>query len=208
MNIFEEISKYLNHHETVNIIISGISCSGKSTLAKKLQKHFGKRYEVTVVEQDEYFKNLSDIPRSTLGYLTDSVEAFHSEEFKNDVQKLLDENVAIMPKYDIATNTRMSKNKIVRKGKINIFEGLHTLYLLNDLDDCIKIFVDTDIDTCIKRRINRDTTNFNVPKEIIIRHWNNCIQPMNEKYILPQKELANIILNSRGDEYNVSQTNL
>lgn len=208
MNIFEEISKYLNHHETVNIIISGVSCSGKSILAKKLQKHFGEQYQVTVVQQDEYFKNLSDIPRIPKGYLTDSIEAFHSEEFKNDVQKLLDEKVAIMPKYNIATNTRISKNKIVRKGKINIFEGLHTINLLKDLEDSIKIFVDTDINTCIKRRIDRDTTNFNIPKEIIIRHWNNCIQPMNEKYILPQKELANIILNSRGDEYNVSQTNL
>ena len=204
MNIFEEISKYLNHHETVNIIISGVSCSGKSTLAKKLQKHFGEQYQVTVVQQDEYFKNLSDIPKIPKGYLTDSVEAFHSEEFKNDVQKLLNENVAIMPKYDIATNTRISKNKIVRKGKINIFEGLHTIHILNGLENCIKIFVDTDINTCLTRRINRDTTKFSIPEEIIIRHWNNCIKPMNEKYILPQKELANIILNSRGDEYNVS----
>lgn len=196
MNIFEEISKYLNHHETVNIIISGVSCSGKSTLAKKLQKHFEEWYQVTVVQQDEYFKNLSDIPKIPKGYLTDSIEAFHSEEFKNDVQKLLNENVAIMPRYDIATNTRISKNKIVRKGKINIFEGLHTINLLKDLDNTIKIFVDTDIDTCIKRRIDRDTANFNIPKEIIIRHWNNCIQPMNEKYILPQKQFADIILNS------------
>lgn len=196
MNVFEEISKYLNHHETVNIIISGVSCSGKSTLATKIQKYFCSRCEVTVVEQDEYFKNLSDIPRSTLGYLTDSIEAFHSDEFKNDVQKLLVENLAIMPKYDIATNTRISKNKIVRKGKINIFEGLHTINLLKDLDNAIKIFVDTDIDTCIKRRIDRDTTKFDIPKQIIIRHWNNCIQPMNEKYILPQKQFADIILNS------------
>lgn len=58
-----------------------------------------------------------------------------------------------MPRYDIATNTRVSKNKIVRAGRINVFEGLHTIQLLGELDNCIKIFVDTDIDICLKEEL-------------------------------------------------------
>ena len=204
MNIFEEINKSLSKYGTVNIIISGSTCSGKTTLANKIQNYFLDKYDVTVVAQDDYFKNLPDIPRAREGYLTDSSGAFHTEEFKSDVQKLLQDCVVMMPKYDISTNTRISKNKIVRAGKINIFEGLHTIQLLGRLDNCIKIFINTDINICLNRRIARDTSNLGVPEERIRQYWNDCIKPMYDKYILPQKANADIVISCESGEINDS----
>lgn len=204
MNVQEEISKYLLSCNIVNVVIAGATCSRKTTLANEIRNHFSDRYPVTVVAQDDYFKNLPDIPRVPEGYLTDSIEAFWTAEFKHDVQKLFTNGVTTMPRYDIATNTRVSKNKIVRVGRINVFEGLHTIQLLGDLDNCIKIFIDTDINICLKRRIARDTSKFGIPESRICQYWNDCVKIMCERFIFPQKEYADIIIECKGGEFNDS----
>ncbi len=205
MSIYETISNLLLSNGIVNVLIAGTTCSGKTILANEIYKKFSDRYKVAIVEQDDYFKNLSDIPRSRGGYLTDSVHAFHIEEFKYDVHTLLTKGFVAMPEYDIATNKRLSKTKAKRKGTINIFEGLHTINLLSDLDNCIKIFVNTDMEICLKRRIARDTLKYKVPEKRIREYWQECVVPMCEKYIFPQKANADIVINrNEGDKYNDS----
>ena len=184
----------------VNIAIAGITCSGKTTLANAIRKYFSNEYAVTIVSQDDYFKNLPDIPRAREGYLTDSIDAFWTAEFKHDVQQLLRNGLVKMPRYDVATNTRVAKYKIVRVGKVNVFEGLHTIHLLKELDNCINVFVDTEIETCLERRIARDTSKFGVPETRIRQYWNDCIKPMCERFIFPQKAYADIIINRKGDD--------
>ena len=202
MNVYKEIEKHLQNHNMVNIAIAGITCSGKTTLANAIRKYFADKYAVAVVSQDDYFKNLHDIPRAREGYLTDSIDAFCTVEFKKDVQQLLQNGVVTMPIYDIATNTRVAKSKIVRVGKVNVFEGLHTIHLLKELDDCINVFVDTEIETCLERRIARDTSKFGIPEARIRQYWNECIKPMSEKFIFSQKEYADIIISRKGGDYN------
>lgn len=202
MEIIQEIDYYLKSHPRVNILIAGSSCSGKTTLANKLFECLSKRYTVTIISQDDYFKDILDIPKIRKGYLMDSINAFHTDEFKNDVHELLTGNVVKMPIYDIATNTRLSKEKIVKPSTINIFEGLHTINLLDNIDNCLKVYLDTDIDICLKRRIQRDTVKYGVPEEIIKSNWDECIIPMFKSYILPQKEYADIIINNEDGDIN------
>ena len=204
MNVYEEIEKHLLSHNTVNVVIAGSTCSGKTTLANTIRKYFSDNYVVAIVSQDDYFKNLPDIPRVREGYLTYSIDAFHTTEFKHDVQLLLQNGVVTMPRYDVATNTRICKNKIVRAGKINVFEGLHTIHLLKELEDCINIFVDTEIATCLERRIARDTSKFGVPETRIRQYWDDCIKPMCERFIFPQKAFADIIISCKGGDINDS----
>ena len=204
MNVYEKIEKHLQSHSTVNIAIAGITCSGKTTLANEIRKYFSGKYVVAIVSQDDYFKNLPDIPRAREGYLTDSIDAFCTAEFRHDVRLLLRNGVATMPRYDVATNTRIAKSKIVRASKINIFEGLHTIYLLRALEDCINIFVDTEPETCLKRRIARDTSKFGVPEARIRQYWDDCIKPMCERFIFPQKKFADIVINCKGGNINDS----
>ena len=202
MNVYEEIKKHLQSHSTVNIAIAGITCSGKTTLANAIREYFSDKYAVAIVSQDDYFKNLPDIPRAREGYLTDSIDAFHITEFKHDVQQLLQNGVVTMPRYDVVTNTRISKSKIVRAGNINVFEGLHTIHILRELDNSINIFVDTEIETCLERRIARDTSKYGVPETRIRQYWNDCIKPMCERFIFPQKSFADIIISCKGGDIN------
>lgn len=194
MNLCREIEKYLENHSSINILIAGVSCSGKTTLADEICDYFFEKCSVAIVHQDDYFKDLIDIPRWNGWRVMDVPDAFHINEFREDVKRLLENRYLYMPTYDIASNRRISKTELVPKGKINIFEGLHTIRILDGLENCVKIFVDTDLETCLDRRIARDTTKFGVSREKIETYWNSCILPMSIRYVLPQKDEATIIL--------------
>lgn len=200
MITFDMIKSHLLVYGSVNVIIAGQTCSGKTTLAKEIRNHFSDKYSVTIISQDDYFKNLEDIPHSPGGYLTDSIDAFHVKEFRDDVHELLKNSVAYMPNYDIATNTRIDKKKMLYRSDINIFEGLHTITILDDMTNCINIFVDTDVDICLKRRIARDTSKYGIPEHVIRPYWNRCIMPMCREYIFPQLEYADITINRKGGD--------
>lgn len=194
MDINEKIRKALMEQDKINIVIAGTTCAGKTTLTKNIWNYFWNKFPTTIVEQDDYFKNLPDIPRTRYGYLTDSIDAFHVNEFKEDVETLFKNSVVKMPIYDISTNTRINKDKRVAIGDINIFEGLHTIQLLKNLDKSIKIYIDTDIEICLERRIERDTSKYGIPEKRIREYWEDCVLPMCEKYIYPQKQIADIII--------------
>lgn len=100
-----------------------------------------------------------------------------------------------MPNYNIPTNTRINKEKVIRKSKVNIFEGLHAIDFLSDfMPDCISIYIDTDMETCLHRRIARDTSNLHVTEDVVRKYWNDCIKPVSEKYVFPQKDYADNVL--------------
>ena len=197
MGIYNMIANSLKRNDVLNIIIAGTTCSGKTTLSKNIKERFSYACDnITIFPQDLYFKDLKDAPSSQYGYLMDSIDAFHIEEFKRDASNLIDVGATLIPSYDIETNTRISKDKIIYKGAINIFEGLHTIELLDQIDNCIKIYIDTDINRCLERRIARDTLKYDIPEIDIRNYWKHCILPMSEKYIIPQKEKADIVLNN------------
>lgn len=207
MNLFERIDNNLSKGLRANVVISGMTCSGKTTLAKSIYKRYKTNpYKelVSIIPQDEYFKDLNQIPRSRFGYLMDSIDAFFVHEYLHDVLFLLQFDAVRIPQYDIANNRRTSQTKHIWNNDINIFEGLHALQILKSIPGTIKVFVDTDEDTCLQRRIDRDTSKYGVPKERIMEYWNECIIPLSEKYILPQKALADIIISGKGGDGNDS----
>ena len=194
MKLIKQIEERIQSYSIVNVIVAGSSCSGKTTFANELKDYFSDKFPVTIIAQDDYFKDLPDVPRIKEGYLLDSINAFQTEEFENDVRSLIKKGFTRVPQYSIMTNTRIDKSRIFRCGTINIFEGLHTIQILDELENSIKVFLDTDIDTCLERRIERDTGKYNVSEEVVKAYWFDCILPMYKEYILPQKELADIVI--------------
>lgn len=194
MNLYDEIVRQLKIHSMANVVIAGQSCSGKSTLANEIRDFFKEEYSVTIVCQDDYYQNLPEIPRVFEGYLLDVPEAFCIKEFRHDVGFLMQYGNCLMPNYDIATNTRIGKYNLVHSSQINIFEGLHTIDILQDLKPNITVYLDTDPRVCLKRRIVRDTRNLGVSESRVREYWNDCIQPMSERFIFPQKDWADIVI--------------
>ncbi len=205
MNVKEEIGNYLLRNGTVNIVISGITCSGKTTFSKELAEYFSNYYSVTIVSQENYLKNIKDIPKVYEGDLLDSIDAFHADEFKHDIELLVKNKVSIIPKYDTTIGIRITKSQIVKYSEVNIFEGLHTIQLLRSLPNSIFIFLDTDIGTCMQRRIKMESNHFGIPESRTLVYWDYCVLPMCEKYIFPQKQLADIIITDEGATFNKSK---
>lgn len=177
----------------MNILISGMTCSGKTYLSKTLESEFNS----SVIHEDDYYKDLMFIPKSKGYFLMDSPNAFNTEEFIRDVCTLLREGSVLTPTYDVSINRRVSKNTVVRKSGINVFEGLHTISLLPDLEDSLKVFIDTDIEECLKRRIKRDSA---IPEEKIRQYFKEVILPLYRLYIEKQRNQADVIIKGRDDE--------
>ena len=78
MDLFKTIDERLKNGLRANVVISGITCSGKSTLASLICKRYSEApYEdaVSIIPQDEYFKDFKDVPKSRFGSLIDSIDA-------------------------------------------------------------------------------------------------------------------------------------
>lgn len=173
----------------MNIIISGMTCSGKTTLSN----HLSKKYDMTHFEEDWYFKDKKDIPLSRKGYLMDLPSAFNIEEFVSDAKDLIEKKEVIVPTYDISKNKRVVKSRIIRTNGRVIFEGLHSINALKDLRNTLKIFIEVEKDISLKRRIERDI-RYGISEEEIKRYFNDVILCIYRTHIEPQKKDANIIL--------------
>ena len=193
MDIVNLIKQRVLAEGICNVIIAGGTCSGKTTLAENLKKEISKEYSVSVMKQDDYFKDIQDIPRIRKGYLMDSPNAIHSSEFRQDAELLLSEGAAVTPQYDLAKNKRIRKDVPLMRSKVNIFEGLHSLTLLDGLPNALTIFLTTPLDVCLERRVSRDTVLHGVAEERIKEYFVDCIAPMYHSYIAPQMERAEIV---------------
>ena len=192
MDIVARVRHKVRVDDICNVIIAGATCSGKTTFATNLRKHCSEQLSVSDIKQDAYFKDLHDVPRTRKGYLLDSPNAFHTSEFQKDVWQLLHEGATVIPTYDVATNKRVAKNTQVTRAQVNIFEGLHTISLLEGLSDSITIYLTTPLESCLERRVRRDIELCGVTEERIRENFGDCIDPMVHAYIAPQMGRAQI----------------
>ena len=179
----------------MNIIISGMTCSGKTTLSNEISSIF---YRSSIIHEDDYFKDKDKLPHNKNYYLLDSPNAFNTIEFINDINIFLNTGKVFIPKYDVINNKRLSKDTLINKSDINIFEGLHTISLLNNIDG-IKIFLDIELSICLERRIKRDSV-YGYKEEWIKEYFNKVIIPLYKLYIEPQKEYADYVIKDGEDK--------
>lgn len=180
------------------IIISGMTCSGKTTLANEIKEIIFHDKSV-IVPQDTYYKNLVNIPKIKGMTLLDSINAFEINEYLNDINNLINEGYLNIPVYDIENNKRISKDERVDKKEILVLEGLHTLSIFKNYLNALRIYLDIDIEICLQRRIERDK-KYGISEDAIRKYFYEILIPMYELYIKPQKELANFIVREGGDK--------
>ena len=128
----------------------------------------------------------------------DLPSSFHLDEFKKDVKTLIEEKETYTPVYDIKTNKRINKTRLVKSSEIIIFEGLHTISTLKDLRNTLKVFIDIDKELALTRRIERDK-KYGISEEEIKRYFNEVIMSIYKSHIASQKKEADIILNGGDD---------
>lgn len=163
------------------IIMCGIPASGKSTVARRLQKHFD---NAPIISMDELRETL-------LGSRADQSHNYEIYKYSLDaaIQTFNNHDVII---YDATNRTRKARKQLV--------EALSNYWDF----DAYCVYLATDIDIAIERNLNR-AKNEIVPLPALRRMWNTLQEPTFEEEYFKDiyKIYPETLDNSRDIVYNI-----
>jgi uridine kinase/ribulose-5-phosphate 4-epimerase/fuculose-1-phosphate aldolase len=170
--------------------ITGPSGVGKTTLSKLISYLYNKD-ETLILSGDDLHKWERNDPNWEI-YTHLNPEANNLEQGFIDLLDLKN-NKSISRQLYNHTSGKFDPAIKINSRPVIIYEGLHSLYDQNVLDILdLKIFVDTD-DTLTKEwKLKRDTTIRGYSEQEVTKSINRRIVD-NEKFIIPQKNQADVI---------------
>lgn len=177
------------------ILISGGSCSGKTTLANVICDIVGTNNAI-VISQDNYFNDYSNFTEAELESENfDIPSAFRLNDLAKDVESIICNKKTLLPVYDFKYRKVESYKCANLSAKYIIIEGImgFQCQYLNEIAD-LKIFVETDMDIMLVRRLKRDGKERFFDFESTINRYVHFVREGYKKYILPLKELADIVI--------------
>lgn len=212
--IDEVVHDILNQSKIKVILLSGPSSSGKTTTANLIkEKLCQKGISANVISMDDFFVNRENTPLLPDGsYDYENITALDIDCFKEFLKQIIENNTAMMPKFNFVTGKRDGYQKLaVKKGGVLIIEGIHALNpsIINNHDDEIyRVYVCVNTNFCVDnnvvldakrlrrmRRAIRDLHTRGATIEQTVNMWNNvCIGE--EKYIKPFKNNADFLIDS------------
>lgn len=171
------IKENVKNKKFVIISIFGASCSGKSHISSILSK----KLNAKILDMDSYYKGIEfsnnfDIPQSI--------------DFKllnNQIKEIKKGEIIHKPIYNFKEHKRQGYEEFV-PSHITIFEGIFAYKINSDL----KIFIESEEEVMLLRRIKRDSKERGRNKKEIKDRWQKQVIPMYKKYILANKNLADI----------------
>jgi uridine kinase len=180
--------------------IAGGTGSGKTSIAKSLLEEYGEG-EVVVLEQDAYYRDLSDLSieeRQLQNF--DHPDAIDIELFNQQLIALIKGQSVDMPVYDFATHSRKAETQKIDPHHVIVVEGILTLHYssLRELMD-IKIFVDTPDDIRFIRRMSRDVEERSRTVQSVIDQYLKTVRQMHQQFVEPSKYFADIIIPEGGE---------
>ena len=175
--------------------IAGGTGSGKTTVAKLIQKHFG-REKCCIISMDSYYKNFPNLSieeRKKINY--DHPSAFDIDLFTKHLRELKNGKCVEIPEYSFSQYKRTGKFNKVCPTPVVIIEGILLFYYENfrNLFD-IKIFIDADSDVRIIRRIRRDVLKRGRDLKSVTQQYLKTVRPMHIQFVEPTKQFADIII--------------
>lgn len=211
-----DISDTISSNENIKLVlISGPSCSGKTTTSKKLQLFLrAKGIEPFTLSIDDYFKERDETPLDENGKRDyESINALDTDLFNEQLTKLLNGEEVTMPTFNFVTGKKEYKNKLkVPKNGILILEGLHALNdeLTKSIDSSKKYKIYISPLTCLNldnhnrlnttdnriiRRLVRDNLRRGYNASETLESWGR-VRSGETKYVFPYQDKADIVLNT------------
>ena len=184
----------------VIIGIAGGSASGKTSIAKRLFEAFEKTNSVTIIKEDDYYKDQSHLPmeeRVKTNY--DHPLAFDHDLLLEQLEELSSGKMIRKPTYDYTVHNRSEIVEEIQPSDVIILEGLFVLEnkkVREKLD--IKIFVDTPSDERFIRRLVRDIRDRGRTLESVINQYLTTVKPMHDEFVEPSKKYADLIVPEGG----------
>jgi uridine kinase len=186
----------------VVIGVAGGSGSGKTSVTKAIYESF-KGHSITMIQQDYYYKDQSDLPfEERLKTNYDHPLAFDNDLLIAHIEKLLRYEPIEKPVYDYSLHTRSKEVIEVEPKDVIILEGILVLEdeRLRNLMD-IKLYVDTDADIRIIRRMSRDIKERGRTLDSVIEQYTSVVRPMHNQFIEPTKRYADVIIPEGGQNH-------
>ena len=175
--------------------ICGGTGSGKTTIARAIVEAVGAG-NVVLVEQDSYYRNLSDMPLDERHQANfDHPDSIDSDMLVNHILRLKQGLEVEMPLYDFKTHTRSNRIEIIEPKPVVIVEGILIFAetrILAMLD--VRVFVDTPDDVRFIRRLQRDISERGRTVESVIGQYYRTVRPMHHEFVEPSKRSADIII--------------
>lgn len=179
--------------------ICGGTGSGKTTIARAIVESVGAK-KVVLIEQDSYYRNLSDMPLDERHQANfDHPDSIDSELLVNHIKRLKQGLEIEMPVYDMVTHTRKDETERIDPKPVVIIEGILIFAepaLLDLLD--VRVFVDTPDDIRLMRRMKRDINERGRSFERTLDQYARTIRPMHFEFVEPSKRHADIIIPEGG----------
>lgn len=180
--------------------IAGGTGSGKTTVVRKIIESLPKG-EVTVIPQDSYYRDHSELPlEERLKLNFDEPAAIEFELLVQHLKELKAGHAVEQPIYSYLTCTRSEETIRIEPRDVVIVEGILILCneeLRNMMD--MKVFVDADSDDRLIRVISRDIVERGRTVEMVIDRYEKVLKPMHLQHIEPTKRCADIIIPQGGN---------
>ena len=180
--------------------IAGGTGSGKTTVVRKIIQSLPEG-EVTVIPQDSYYRDNSNLPlEERLKLNFDEPAAIEFELLVNQLKDLKAGKPVEQPIYSYLTCTRSKETIPIQPRDVIIVEGILILCdeeLRNMMD--MKVFVDADEDDRLIRVINRDIIERGRTVEMVIDRYEKVLKPMHLQHIEPTKRYADLIIPQGGN---------
>ena len=180
--------------------IAGGTGSGKTTVVRKIIQSLPEG-EVTVIPQDSYYRDNSNLPlEERLKLNFDVPAAIEFELLVNQLKDLKAGKPVEQPIYSYLTCTRSKETIPIQPRDVIIVEGILILCdeeLRNMMD--MKVFVDADADDRLIRVINRDIIERGRTVEMVIDRYEKVLKPMHLQHIEPTKRYADLIIPQGGN---------
>ena len=184
--------------------ICGGTGSGKTTIARSIVEAVGAE-RVVLVEQDSYYRNLSDMPLDERHQANfDHPDSIDSDMLVNHLMRLKQGLSIEMPLYDFVTHTRSDQIETIEPKPVVIVEGILIFAeprVLDLLD--VRVFVDTPDDVRLMRRLKRDINERGRTFERTLEQYERTIRPMHFEFVEPSKRHADVII-PEGAQTNIS----
>jgi uridine kinase len=149
-----------------------------------------------LVEQDSYYRNLSDMPLDERHQANfDHPDSIDSDMLVNHLMRLRQGLSVEMPLYDFVTHTRSDDIEVIEPKPVVIVEGILIFAEARVLDLLdVRVFVDTPDDVRLMRRLRRDITERGRTFERTLDQYERTIRPMHFEFVEPSKRHADIII--------------
>ncbi|KAJ4455346.1 putative Uridine-cytidine kinase 2-B [Paratrimastix pyriformis] len=199
----------LDEEPPLFIGVAGGTASGKTTVCSRIIQKLHDDgiirpdQNVVVVCQDSFYRPLTP-DQSALAkkqqFNFDVPSAFDFPLLLTTLQRLLKRQPVDIPIYNFVTHSRHESVHHIERADVVILEGILALF-----DESIvgmmsmKLFVEADPDERLARRIARDTVERGRELGGIIAQYLTYVKPAYDRYILPTKAVADIVIQKGGE---------